>query len=359
LRGGIAQYTDRLYLQLREKYPVEVFTFSRLFPKLFFPGRTQLDTSQSAIKVPSRLTLDSLRPWSWWWTAAAIAQYQPRGVVVMHQMPFFAPCTGTLLRLLRRQVTARQILLCHNLIPHEPHWFDAPLTRFLLSVPDAFLVLSEAVERDLLRFRPDAKFIRVPMPIYEHFPAPPPRQAARQQLGLDSEQSVVLFFGLVRPYKGLGVLLQAMAHVPCARLLIAGEFYQPRLEYERRIAELGLASRVRIEDRYIPNEEVPLYFSAADVVVLPYLSATQSGVAKLAYHFERPVIVTNVGGLAEEVDEGKTGHVVPPNDPAALAKAIERILQEKNHVAFSAHVREFKKRFSWERVVEAMEELMN
>lgn len=357
LRGGIAQYTDQLYLHLSKRHPVEVFTYSRLFPQLLFPGKTQFDTSSTTIGVPSRQTLDSIGPLSWWRTAAAIAKHQPRAVVVMHQMPFFAPCLGTLLRWIRRRSGARLILLSHNLIPHETHFFDVPLTRYLIKVPEAFIVLSESVERDLLRLRPNAKVVRVPQPIYDFFPSPPEQKEGRKQLGLPPDQPVVLFFGLVRAYKGLGILLQAMTSLPQARLLIAGEFYQPRADYERQINELGLRDRVHVEDRYIPNEDVPKYFAAADVVVLPYLSATQSGVSKLAYHFNKPVVITNVGGLAEEVEEGKTGYVAPPNDPTALAVAIEKVLMEKTLIDFASHVREYKKRYSWERVVEAIEKL--
>jgi glycosyltransferase involved in cell wall biosynthesis len=357
LRGGIAQYTDQLYLHLSKRHPVEVFTYSRMFPQLFFPGKTQFDTSSTTIGVPSRQTLDSIGPWSWWRTAMAIAKRRPCAVVVMHQMPFFAPCLGTLLRRIRRQTAARLILLCHNLIPHETHFFDVPLTRYLIKVPEAFVVLSESVKRDLLRLRPNAKAIYVPQPIYDFFPTPPAQLVAREKLGLPSDQPVVLFFGLVRAYKGLGTLLQAMTNLPRARLLIAGEFYQPRAGYERQIAELGVRDRIHVEDRYIPNEDVPKYFASADVVVLPYLSATQSGVSKLAYHFDKPVVITNVGGLAEEVEEGKTGYVVPPNDPVALAAAIKKVLIEKMRVDFASHIREYKKRYSWERVVEAIETL--
>lgn len=358
LRGGIAQYTDQLYLHLSRRHPVEVFTYSRLFPQLLFPGKTQFDTSNTTIGVPSRQTLDSIGPLSWWRTAAAIAKRQPRAVIVMHQMPFFAPCLGTLLRWIRRRSGARLILLSHNLIPHEAHFLDVPLTRYLIKVPEAFVVLSESVERDLLRLRPNAKVVRVPQPIYDFFPTPPAQQAAREELGLPADQPVVLFFGLVRAYKGLGILLQAMTSLPQTRLLITGEFYQPRADYERQIAALGVRDRVHVEDRYIPNEDVPKYFAAADVVVLPYLSATQSGVSKLAYHFDKPVVITNVGGLAEEVEEGKTGYVVPPNDPTALAAAIEKVLMEKTRIDFASHVREYKKRYSWERVVEVIERLL-
>jgi glycosyltransferase involved in cell wall biosynthesis len=262
------------------------------------------------------------------------------------------------MRLIRRRISTRLILLCHNLLPHEPHFFDVPLTRYLSKIPDAFIVLSEAVEQEVLRFRPKAPIIRVPQPIYDFFPAPPSTKVARQQLGLPEESPVILFFGLVRTYKGLGILLQALTHLPQVRLLIAGEFYQPRSEYERQIVELGINGRVRIEDRYLPNEEVPAYFAAADLVVLPYLSATQSGVSKLAYHFDKPVVITDVGGLAEEVEEGKTGYVAPPNDPIALAAAIEKVLREKNRVDFAAHIREYKKRYSWEHVVEAIAGLL-
>lgn len=359
LRGGIAQYTDQLYLHLRKKYHVEVFTFSRLFPTFLFPGRTQFDTSAPGFAVPSRQTLDSIGPWSWRRTAVAVAEVRPLAIVLVYQMPFFAPCLGVLMRLLRsRLAAARQILLCHNLIPHERHFFDIPLTRYVVAAPDAFLVLSASVEREVRRFRPDAEVRLVPQPIYDFFPAAPPQAIARRQLGLPPEQPLVLFFGLVRAYKGLGVLLQAMAHLPQARLMIAGEFYQPRADYERQIAAMALDDRVRVEDRYIPNEEVPAYFAAADVVVLPYLSATQSGVSKLAYHFDRPVVITNVGGLAEEVEEGKTGFIAPPNDPTALAAAIGKALAEKAHIDFAAHIREYKKRYSWDRVVEAIEALV-
>lgn len=363
LRGGIAQFNAQLYHQLRAKHAVQIISFSRQYPRWLFPGRTQFDESRMAPfgGVPALPLIDSIAPWSWWRTAAYLANLRPRVVVFMHWMPFFAPAYGTIARRLKARDDTRIVFLCHNLYPHEPSPVDRLLTRYALRAVDGIIVLSESVAREAREFAPHAKIRRVAHPIPNIFPPLPTAAEARKTLGIAQDELVLLFFGYVRAYKGLQVLLRAMPLIlkqrKC-RLLIAGEFYEPRSQYDRLLSALNIAQAVTIVDQYLPNEEVPSVFAAADLCVLPYVSATQSGVAKVAYGFDKPVIITNVGGLAEEVIDGQTGYIVPPQNPEALAAAVDRFCREREHHDFAAAIAQFRRRYSWEPLVTVLEELM-
>jgi len=362
MRGGIAHYLSLLYRYLQRRgHRVWVVSFRRQYPALFFPGRTQMDTSQEVQPIPAHPLLDSINPFSWIQAAGNIRQIDPDVVVFKYWMPFFAPCYTTVSFLVRLSGHSRVVLICDNITPHEPRPGDRLLNRLLLHCADAFIVQSEAVKQDLLSYRPDAKYQLVPHPVYEIFPDRWERPQARKQLGLPEDAPVLLFFGYVRAYKGLRHLLEAMPQVlatlPEAQLLVAGEFYEPIEPYRQLIAERGIGKAVRVIDRYVPNEEVGLLFGAADVVVLPYVSATQSGIVQIAYHYGRPVISTAVGGLPEAIEEGRTGFIVPPRDPKALAKAIIRFFQHPDQKQFEHYIREARRRFSWDRMVEAIESL--
>lgn len=360
LRGGIAQFTTQVYEGLSRTHRVEVISFSRQYPGWLFPGRTQLDESRTAQVVPALRMIDSLSPWSWWRTAAHITTLQPSAVVFMHWMSFFAPAYGTIARRLKARGGTRIVFLCHNFHPHEASRFDRVLTPYGVRHVDGILALSESVAREARSAAPHAEVRCVPHPVPTIFAPLPAAADARRKYGIPPDELVLLFFGHIRAYKGLPILLRAMPQIlrqrPC-RLLIAGEFYEPRKKYDRLIAELGVGERVTIVDHYLPNEEVPEVFAAADVCVLPYVSATQSGVAKVAYGFGKPVITTDVGGLAEEVIDGETGYIVPPHNPEAIAAAVERFCRERGEHDFVTAIEHLRTTLSWEPLLEALEEM--
>ena len=361
LRGGIAHFGERLARALAERHEVRRVSFSRQYPALLFPGRTQTEPGEHACLAPAASALlDALAPWTWRRAARAAAAWQPCGAVLMHWSPFFAPAYGGFARALRRAANARIVLLCHNLHPHEPGPLDRVLSRRLLAAVDGALTLSESVADEVRALAPGLPVRRVAHPIVDVFSSPPSRDEARAALGLGDEL-VLLFFGFIRPYKGLDVLLRALPEIRSrhrVRLLVAGEFYEARERYERLLARLGIADRVLFLDRYIALGEVPRLFAAADLCVQPYRSASQSGVSKLAMQFDCPVVLTDVGGLAEDVAEGVKGYVVPPGDPPAIAAAVDRFCLDRERHDFGAAIREARARFGWAPLVSALEEML-
>jgi glycosyltransferase involved in cell wall biosynthesis len=355
-RGGISHFTAMLARELSGPHEVHVTSFSRLYPGFLFPGRTQYDESASPLAVASTRVIDSINPFSWRRAADDVLAFRPDVVVFQWWHPFFAPAFRAMCRRIRRRSQARIVFLCHNVLPHESTPIDRVLVRWGLAGAHAFVVQSREDGRTLADLIPGAVVAFNPMPVFDLFGGgDEDRAAARRRLGLDG--NVVLFFGLVRPYKGLGALLDAFAQ--CAddidgTLLVVGEFYEPRAPYEARIHELGIGPRVRVVDRYVPNEEVGGYFRAADVVVLPYVSATQSAIAQTAFSFERPVIVTAVGGLPDVVADGETGFVVPAGDTGALAAAMVRFFREQAGERMAAAIRARSGEFAWSRCAGAI-----
>jgi len=359
LRGGIAHYSALLARALRVHHRVETVTFKRQYPSLLFPGSSQRETGPVLDETPAPQLIDSINPVNWIRVGDSLRRRGPDLVIFNYWLPFFGPCFGTMASRLKRSPSTRVLFLLHNVLPHEVRPFDRAFTRYALRRADMFIVQSEAVRRDLLDLIPGARYRTVPHPVYSLFGGTLPREEARARLGL-SAQRIVLFFGYVRRYKGLDVLLEAVAR---ARqevemdLLVVGEFYDEQSRYRKLVEQLGLSGNVTIVPSYVPNEQVALYFSAADLVVLPYLSATQSGIAQIAYNFDRPVIATDVGGLAEVVQHGRTGFVVPPADAEALGRALVQFYAEQRGEEFTQHVKEDKTAYSWERLRLAIEEL--
>jgi glycosyltransferase involved in cell wall biosynthesis len=359
LRGGIAHYTALLCRTLeRRGHTVNVLSFRRQYPSFLFPGKTQKDEGREMIRVASRPMLDSINPLTWIQAIFWMKSLRPDAVVFKYWMPFFAPCFAVLAFGARYFLKIPAIFLCDNIVPHEPTRLDARLTRLAVGSPDAFIVQSSSVRQDLLRFRPDAVFREVPHPVYDIFSAPMPKSEARTRLGLE-ENRILLFFGYIRAYKGLRTLIEAMPEIlrVCpVHLVVCGEFYEGRQETVDLIHHLGLQHKISLFDEFIPNEKVADFFCAADAVVLPYVSATQSGIVQIAYHYDRPVIATAVGGLPEVIVEGKTGFLVPPQDPAALAAAVLRFYSGPPD-RFKQAIRKEKPKYSWDRMAEAVEEL--
>lgn len=363
-RGGIAHFNEMTMRGLMQRgHDVQAVTFSRQYPESLFPGRSQLTEGPPPDDLPrAERLIDTLNPLSWTRAARHIARETPDAVVFQFWMPFFAPAYGTIARWMRWKGT-RILAVVHNALPHERHLGDALLGRFFLRACDGFVVMSEAVAADLQPLRrAEAQVRRIEHPLYTRFGEAVPRAEARAALDLPPDVPVILFFGFVREYKGLHVLLEALpqvaGHLPNVRLVVAGEWYDDPARYESIIRKHGMEDRVSIHNRYIPSEVVPVFFSAADVVAQPYVTATQSGVAQIAFHFDTPVVVTDVGGLAEVVPHERAGLVVPPENPHALAQALVRFFAEDLRSDLAAGVRQQKHRYHPDRLIEAIEDLL-
>lgn len=359
-RGGIAHFATTVRRELAARgHDVWAITFSRQYPSFLFPGRTEFENRPSTEVIPAPRMLDSLNPLSWRRTGRRIRQIDPQAVIYSYWLPFFAPAYARVMRASGRG--RRHVAIVHNALPHERKPGDALLTRYFLRRCDAILTMSEQVENDVVRLIPQAAVQRVAHPIYDLFGDPPSAAEARRALGLPADGPVGLFFGFVRPYKGLQVLLAALpaivAAVPDFRLVVAGEFYEPRARYEKMIDAAGLAEHVLLVDAYIASEEVGRYFAAADVVIQPYVSATQSGVAQIAWRFGKPLIVTDVGGLAEVVPHEVAGLVVNPNDPAGLASAVVRFFRDDLHDRLRDGALEQREKYGWDPLVDTLEQM--
>jgi glycosyltransferase involved in cell wall biosynthesis len=364
LRGGIAHFNALLARHLSARHTVETVTFKRQYPSILFPGTTQDEQGDLGGGVaPAPQLVDSINPFNWISVGRRLRREGPDLLIFKYWLPFFGPCFGTIAGAARRNGRTKALFICDNILPHEHRPGDRLFTRYAFRRADYFIVQSDAVERDLMEHFPGSRYRKVPHPVYENFGQSLEKARAREALSL-SARNIILYFGYVRPYKGLLVLIEAMARLKersaalgGVQLLAVGEYYDDESKYRQRVRELGLEGSVKFVPEYVPNELVAPYFSAADIVVLPYLSATQSGIVQIAYNFNKPVIATAVGGLAEVVLDGRTGFIVPPDDPGALADAILRFYSEHRELEFTLAVMEEKKKYSWDRLVGSIEEL--
>lgn len=360
LRGGIAALTERLAGELQKgPYEVTIVSFSLQYPSFLFPGKTQYSTDPPPANLDIRSWINSVNPINWLLTGWKIRKLDPDLIVVRYWLPFMGPCLGTLLRIAKRGKT-KVVAITDNVLPHEKRPGDRLFTRYFIGAADAFITMSKSVEEDLRLFTKTKPSLLIPHPVYDNYGKPATKAEACEKLGLDPGDKLVLFFGFIRDYKGLDLLLQALAderlQKMSVKLIVAGEYYGNREKYEQLIQQLGLQQRVILHTDYIPNSDVRYYFGAADLVAQPYKSATQSGISQMAYHFEKPMLVTAVGGLPEIVAHGKAGYVVDLA-PSAIADAIVDFFENERQQAFTEGVKEEKKRFSWQRLVEGLEEL--
>lgn len=357
LRGGIAQYLAILYSLLQTEHEVSFVSFKRQYPSFLFPGETQLDPGKPRIDVKPEPLIDSICPLSWYRTFRYLKKLKPHLLIFKWWTPFFAPCYATICFLARRFVGARVVFICDNVIPHERRIVDRFLTSLAFSQVDYFITLSHSVMEDLRALKPKAVAAEIAHPSYTYFTfGKTEPEEAKKEIGVTGR--VILFFGYVRPYKGVHVLLDAFAKARReihAKLVVVGEFYEPKDPYLERIDKLGLGQDVMLVDRYVSDDEVGVFFSAADVVILPYTSATQSGVIQIAFAFHKPVISTAVGGIPEVVNDGINGILVPPCDSDALSAAMERFFRENLSASFVANIRKDSPAFSWTPLVEALE----
>ncbi len=347
-RGGISQFNASLFNELSKRHTVAAFNFTRQYPKLLFPGKTQYVTEEdNAVRVESKALLDTANPFSYLSTAKKIKEWEPDLLIMRYWMSYFAPSQGYVARHVGEKCKVISIL--DNVIPHEPRFFDKPFTSYYLKGNDGFIVLCDAVKEDLLKFKPDAKYAVSPHPLYSHFGNPVPREKAIAELGLSPNKKNLLFFGLIREYKGLDLLIEAFSELDDTyQLIIAGEPYGSFEKYQKLIDASPLKENIKLFDRYIPDSEVPIFFSAADVCVLPYRSATQSGISSISYHFEVPLITTSVGGLKETVGDRGTGIVVDEVSSSAIRVAIRNFFKDSSlRKWLRAGILMEKQRLSW------------
>ncbi len=361
-RGGIAVFNERLARQYQaEGNEVEIITFTLQYPAFLFPGKTQFSGEPAPEGLPISRRMNAINPFSWLSTGRYIRRRKPDLIVSAFWLPFMAPCLGTVLRCARHKGT-RRVAVLHNLIPHEHRIGDRQFASYFIHSNDAFVTLSRSVLDDIDRFDPKHRRPRTysPHPLYDHYGATLTPAEARRAIGLREEGRFVLFFGFIREYKGLDLLLKAMADERLermdVRLIVAGEFYGDPKPYHELVNRLDIGGRVALHTEFIPDHEVNRYFCAADIVAQPYKSATQSGVSQIAYHFERPMLVTNVGGLPEIVPDKKAGFVVEP-DPQQIADALVRFYTEDWAARLTEGVREEKQKYQWEHMTEAISKL--
>ena len=346
-RGGIAQFNGLLYRELEKDHKVKAFTFKRQYPELLFPGKSQyVQDSDKVDALPSEEVLDTINPVSYFHTVRKIKEFSPDILLMKYWMSFFAPALGFVAQKIKKQ--AKVISILDNVIPHEKRFFDKPLTHYFLKQNSGFITMSQTVEDDLLQMLPDAKSIRKMHPLYDHFGEVLSREHARAKLGVPPGKKVLLFFGFIRDYKGLDILIQAFNKLgKDYYLLIAGESYGSFEKYRQLIDHSAHKENIGCYVEYISDERVPCFFSAADLCVLPYKSATQSGITNISYHFNLPVLATDVGGLRETIQHEKTGWIVEEPSVDALAKGITAFFQAKSRIHFKTHIEQLKKDLSW------------
>ena len=362
LRGGLAAFNEHLAAQLQEAgHHVIIYSFSLQYPGFLFPGTTQYTDEPAPPGLRIRTMLNSINPISWWKTGRAIAATKPDLVLIKFWLPFMGPAFGTVLRTIKKQSPATRVLcIVDNLTPHESRVGDTAFTRYFIKPVDAFVTMSRKVLGDVLVAAPDKPAVFTPHPLYDNFGEAIQREEAARLLGLDPSKRYCLFFGFIRTYKGLDLLLEAMqddrlrdANIHC---IVAGEYYEDAAEYQALMADPRVAGRVHPFTEFIPNSEVARYFSLADLVVQPYRTATQSGITQMAYHFEKPMVVTDVGGLAEVVPNGEVGYGVEPL-PRAIADGILRFFGEENAgERMRTAIQREKAKYSWKEFIRVVME---
>ena len=357
-RGGIALFSDRLADALSaDGNAVNIVTFKMQYPGFLFPGKTQFSDNENSSKIKTLRAINSVNPFNWIKVGMQIRAAKPDLVIFKYWMPFMAPCFGTIAKYIKKDSSIKIISLVHNLAPHEKRFGDTVLTKYFVKRIDGFIAMSQSVIADINRFNTTKPKALSPHPLYDNFGKIKTRKEALNALDLDSQFNYMLFFGIVRKYKGLDILLKAFAdkrlNDGSLKLIVAGEFYDDDAEYLNLINKHDLTDAVILTKGFIPDDKVADYFCAADIVVQPYRTATQSGVTQIAYHFNKPMLVTDVGGLKEIVPDGKVGYVVEPNEKA-VTEALIDFYQNNKAAVFTRGVREEKKKYSWDKMVKTV-----
>ncbi|GAB1450849.1 glycosyltransferase family 4 protein [Draconibacterium sp.] len=357
-RGGIAALNERLARQLvDEGNEVNIVSFSLQYPKFLFPGKTQFSEQKTTFSFPITREINSVNPLNWLKVGWNIRKSRPDILIVRFWLPFMGACLGTICRIIRLNRFTKIISIADNIIPHEKRPGDKLLCRYFIGSIDAFITMSGSVLNDLAKFKYKKPKILTPHPIYDHYGTVEPRETALLNLNLSKEDRYILFFGFIRDYKGLDLLLKAFADPYFKpnriKLIVAGEFYTDEIKYLDLIKELNLEDDVILHTSYISNKEVQHYFNGADIIAQPYKSATQSGVTQIGYHFNKPMLVTNVGGLAEIIPHMHVGYVVEPHADE-IAKALIDFFENNKLQEFTENILKEKERFSWDKMTNAI-----
>lgn len=353
--GGIATFNERMAKAFIDNGDeVKIYTFSLQYPSILFPGKTQYSDEDPPLGLDIEVLVNSINPINWFKVGRRLKKQAPDLVILRYWIPFMAPCLGTIARIVKRNKKTKVIAITDNVVPHEKKPGDKILSRYFVKSVDAFITMSKSVLNDLDKFDTKKPRQYTPHPLYDNFGEIITKESAKEQLGLKPTNNYILFFGFIRDYKGLDILLQAFASrklrdLPL-KLLIAGEFYTKPDKYLEIIKTHQLEDRIELRADFIPNTDVHKYFCASDVVVQPYKTATQSGITQVAYHFNKAMITTNVGGLSELIPDKKVGYVVNTN-PQEIANAIFEFYDKDKEDEFSSNAEEEKKKYSWEAFV--------
>lgn len=351
-RGGIAQFSASLYRELEKEHQVKAFTFTRQYPSILFPGKTQyVSADDAADKIEAYRVLDSINPLSYLKTVKAINAFEPDVVILRYWMPFFGPSLGFIARHMKSPV----ISIVDNAVPHERRFFDIPFSKYFLLANDGLIAMSDSVKKDIQSLVLKHPPIEVlPHPVYNHFGVKLDKEQSKQYLGIDSHQNVLLFFGIIRDYKGLDLLIEAFSKLDSTySLIIAGESYGSFDGYQKSIDRNPNRERIHVYNRYVPDHEVAQFFSAADICILPYRSATQSGITAIALHFDLPVIATDTGGLRQSIAEVGMGEVIEDFESDTLAEAIEKYFKDNRIDEYQLNISKHKEENSWSRFAES------
>ncbi|HAB50622.1 MAG: hypothetical protein A2315_05790 [Ignavibacteria bacterium RIFOXYB2_FULL_35_12] len=364
-RGGNSLFVSHVYDELKEDFEVKIFNYSLLYPSILFPGKTQYDESTTLIKkAPNERLVNSISPINWFQVANRIIKENPDLIVFDWWHPFFAFCHFTISELIKKKFRKNILFVTENFISHEGNFIDKTLTNLGLKNASAFMVLSNIVEKEVGRISNNRKIYKSELPIYDCYDTPAAKSASefRKELEFSEQDKILLFFGYVRKYKGLDLLIEAFpeiqSSIPNAKLLIVGEFYNSPAFYTDTIKNLSIEKDTVIVNKFVPNEDVAKYYTACDLVILPYRSATQSGILNVAYGFLKPVLVTNVGGLSEFVDDRKTGIIIKPDSPKEIVNGVQEFFSLKGRVDFEKNIKEFISKNKFGNLVELFNQII-
>jgi len=367
LKGGLAGYNERLARAFQNNGDtVEIVTFKLQYPNFLFPGKTQYSSEPAPDDLSIEVSINSVNPFNWWWVGRKLRKMKPDLVICRFWLPFMGPCLGTILRQIRKNKHSKIVSLIDNIIPHEKRFGDRMFARYFVKPVHAFVVMSRSVEKEMEEFiTKDQPVEYIPHPVVDYYGPRIEKVDACSKIGIPLEQDYILFFGFIRAYKGLDILLEAMGDPRVKalgiKLIVAGEYYikeKVREEYAAIIRKHEIEDLIILKTDFIPDSEVGLYFGAADMVVQPYRTATQSGITQLAFHYELPMLVTDVGGLSEIVQHNKVGYVVKPKDPTAVADGIVDFYQKNRLASFTEGVQTDKKLYLWSKMVEGMKNIV-
>ena len=358
LRGGLSTYDERLCKAFNDAgHHASILSFKLQYPSFLFPGKTQYSSDPAPESLEIDTAINSVNPFNWLIVGARYRKISPDIMVFRYWMPFMAPSLGTIARMAGKNKQTRLVAITDNIYPHEKHFYDGICTNYFVKSMHGFITMSKSVLEDLKKLASEKPSRYVPHPMYDNFGEAIDKNTAKRMLGLDEEYSYLLFFGFIRAYKGLDLLLKSFAASGLkdrkVKLVIAGEYYEDSGPYKQLMTDLHLKDAVIERNDFIPNPDVAKYFSACDMVVQTYHSATQSGVTQIAYHFNKPMLVTDVGGLAETVPHGEVGYVTP-KDEAAIAEALKDFYANRKEDIFSRNANEFKKKFSWDNIMQGI-----